>query len=156
MDTIETIVQQLLMKQRVRLKTLEESNLTTTATTATATATTTPTIAKSSIPNDLFSMRTISSTSNVNKNLNLNNDSTLIKRQQQQIKTHQIFTSLSSGQIMDAQTLTKKSTSSSSSSPSAAMLNQSDTNNELIDINGNSGGLQMGNVSNSLTVCLLL
>ncbi|KAH9416064.1 Calmodulin-binding transcription activator [Dermatophagoides pteronyssinus] len=93
LDTIELIVQQLLIKQRVRLKTLEESiiSLATSSSTTTMTSTTTTT-----------------TLSNHFKNQQSNND---LIRQQQQIKTHQIFTSLSSGQIMDAQTLSKKSSS---------------------------------------------
>uniref|UniRef100_A0A6P6YK38 Calmodulin-binding transcription activator 2-like n=1 Tax=Dermatophagoides pteronyssinus TaxID=6956 RepID=A0A6P6YK38_DERPT len=117
LDTIELIVQQLLIKQRVRLKTLEESiiSLATSSSTTTMTSTTTTT-----------------TLSNHFKNQQSNND---LIRQQQQIKTHQIFTSLSSGQIMDAQTLSKKSSSTLKPDISSITTN----NDNIIDLNnGNS------------------
>ena len=146
MDTIELIVQQLLIKQRVRLKTLEESiiSLATSSSTTTMTSTTTTT-----------------TLSNHFKNQQSNND---LIRQQQQIKTHQIFTSLSSGQIMDAQTLSKKSSSTLKPDISSITTN----NDNIIDLNnGNSQNIilqqnclkQMDNNNhqnqsqNSLTVC---
>ena len=117
-------------------------------------------LATSSSTTTMTSTTTTTTLSNHFKNQQSNND--LIR--QQQIKTHQIFTSLSSGQIMDAQTLSKKSSSTLKPDISSITTN----NDNIIDLNnGNSQNIilqqnclkQMDNNNhqnqsqNSLTVC---